>query len=317
MQLFRKIRRLINNHRHAQWQKHRQQNSRWVMGMTSSNEQAYFQWLAEHVYKQNGAIVELGCWLGSISIPIVKGLRSNKRTDNPKLHVYDLFQWEHNMEDTVSIYRPDLKGTYHDGDDFEPLYHQMVADYHDALIVKKSDLGSEKWVGGAIEILVVDAMKYESLLDNIQQQFFPSLIAGKSFVIHQDFLHFYETWIHIAMYRLRHYFDWIYQVPDAGSVVFKCRHSIPKVDCAFPESMQQISDGEIEDVYHWLFEMLNTETHEIAAAAHIMSYIHKKDTATAKRLYKRYVKQYPFDSKASSQMKRLTDYVTRFALIDL
>lgn len=67
-----------------------------VFGMTSSEEQNYFKRYAQDIYSGVGEIVDLGCWLGSTTIPLAQGLRENfnMSTKGKRIHAYDLFVWE-------------------------------------------------------------------------------------------------------------------------------------------------------------------------------------------------------------------------------
>src|SRR5439155_16209513 len=49
----------------------------WNLGMTSMAEQAYCEWYASHLYTGKGKIVELGAWLGALTIALATGLWRN------------------------------------------------------------------------------------------------------------------------------------------------------------------------------------------------------------------------------------------------
>src|SRR5687768_8016221 len=67
-----------------------------VYGMTSIEEQNYFRRYTQDIYSGVGEIVDLGCWLGSTTIPLAQGLRKNYKisTKGKRIHAYDLFVWE-------------------------------------------------------------------------------------------------------------------------------------------------------------------------------------------------------------------------------
>jgi hypothetical protein len=64
-------------------------------GMTTGTERAYFQWYAQYIYSGCGAIVDLGCWLGSTTIPLARGLKKNmiKSSSKDRIYAYDEFIW--------------------------------------------------------------------------------------------------------------------------------------------------------------------------------------------------------------------------------
>src|SRR5437764_1732959 len=64
----------------------------WYLGMTSMAEQAYCEWYASQLYTGKGKIVELGSWLGALTLAIAAGLTRNHRNRGPEaFHTYDLF----------------------------------------------------------------------------------------------------------------------------------------------------------------------------------------------------------------------------------
>ena len=289
----------------------------WNHGMTSLNEQKYLRWFSQEVFKDNGAIVELGCWLGSLTKSICDGLSCQNLT-NHKVHVYDLFEWEHNMEDTCESLELNYRGKYKDGEDYSTLYKQVMNRYVKMLQINKLDLVRANWDKGPIELLVVDAMKYESLCDNITRQFYPALIPGSSYIVHQDFMHFYESWGHISAYRLREYIRPVYEVLDSGSMVFKCLNSPPIHLLGFDAKIENITDSEIDEAYTWALAITDRRTRNIIGAAHTMAYIHKGNFLRALELYKYYRKEYPPSSSLTPkyyQLDHLRDYILRFNIV--
>jgi hypothetical protein len=292
----------------------------WSVGMTSLNDQKYLQWVAQELYKGSGMIVELGCWLGSLTQSLCRGLELNQSIDDKhgRIHVLDLFKWEHNMEDTCKLYNLQCSGRYDDGDDYQALYEEVMRPYMPLLKVTQADLATALCPEGAIELLVVDAMKYEALCDNISRQFYPSLIAGESYVIHQDFMHFYESWVHISAYRLREYISPVYEVLDSGSLIFKCLRLPPECLLGFEESISQVEDTEIDAAYSWALGLVDPRTRNVIAAAHVMAYVHKKDISRAIDLYTVYRKEFPAETSLIPeyyQFDQMRDYCVRFGLV--
>jgi hypothetical protein len=75
----------------------------WTYGMTSLQDQAYCEWYGRELYRGRGKAVELGCWFGSLSISLIRGLAANKSISLTKddYHVYDLFEWHPCFDDAV------------------------------------------------------------------------------------------------------------------------------------------------------------------------------------------------------------------------
>jgi hypothetical protein len=187
-----------------------------IPGMVSSDEMAFFTESAARYVGREGAIVDLGCWLGSTSIALAQGILSNRSeadNGNEKVFGLDRFQWEGWMPADIPycVYEP--------GDSFLPEARRVVREYGGGRVeLIQADLGVYEWSGGAIKILLVDAMKNEDLAIQIPRNFFPSLVPG-SLLIHQDFKHYYTSWIHVLQYQLRQYFRF-YRSVGWGTVAF-------------------------------------------------------------------------------------------------
>ena len=72
---------------------------RQLFGMTSITERAYLQWFARHIFGDRGAIVELGCWLGSTTIPLALGLAGSSKATSSRRGIYSSRQLRLGVED--------------------------------------------------------------------------------------------------------------------------------------------------------------------------------------------------------------------------
>jgi hypothetical protein len=122
-------------------------------GMTSATERAYFYWYARQVYTGRGDIVDLGCWLGSTTIPLARGLSENARQGLSRriIHAYDDFVWKTHMERSVRGTR--FAGLHNDGDSFLETYAREVAPWRERIQTHAEDLRSTTWKGNDIELL--------------------------------------------------------------------------------------------------------------------------------------------------------------------
>jgi hypothetical protein len=66
------------------------------MSMLSLYERSYLQTYAENTYSGRGEVVDLGCWLGSSTIPLAVGLQHNSAiaAKENRIHAYDIFIWQ-------------------------------------------------------------------------------------------------------------------------------------------------------------------------------------------------------------------------------
>jgi len=253
----------------------------WFLGMTTHAEQAYFEEYARTKYSGVGAIVDLGCWLGSTTIQLARGLSNNP---NPKaasstIHAYDLFEWNEWMSGVYG--GAEIEGKYKPGECFLDEFERRIAPWKDRIVAHPGDLIRANWEGQPIEFLLIDAMKSWELANDIVHKFFPFLIPGKSYVVHQDFAHYYTSWIHFINYRLRDYFRLVHIEPP--SFVFECIQQIPEEFLAISYQPSRFSHEEVESAFAYSMNLTSDKnTQAFIAASKVMHFVHAGDTTTAR-----------------------------------
>jgi len=256
--------------------------SRELLGMTALTEQQYLSSYGETGYKGIGEVVDLGCWLGSTTIPLTNGLLKNPhfRGTGRKLHSYDLFEWFDWMESSVA--GSELAGRYREGDSFVDEFNKRIEPIADHVEVYAGDLNQIGWSGREIEFLLVDAMKGWDLAASITKDFYPSLIAGQSLVFHQDFAHHFTPWIHLIQWKLRDHFEYVEEVPNSQSVVFKCIRPIADEDVTYPWGFEMFSDPDVDAAFVYSMSLVSNEKKANVASAKVMWYLHQDRYEMAK-----------------------------------
>ncbi len=155
--------------------------------MLSGDEQRYLIWLTESRYEGWGAVVDLGCWLGSSSACLAEGLaRSGKQG---RVHSFDLFRWDPSYMERDSS----LRLAY--GADFMPEFLRLTLPWKERIQAQQADLFEFQWRGGPIEILFVDAAKTWGLTNAILRNFGPAIDPGRTRVVFQDFRYPQTMWL--------------------------------------------------------------------------------------------------------------------------
>ena len=242
---------------------------RQLPGATSLEEQAWCEWAGAERFRGEGCIVEFGPWLGSLTLPLMVGLLGNSQAKNRTIHAYDLFRWEPGSNGWA-------KGTpfdrlYQPGDSFLPLYEQLVAPFRGAvdLHIHEGDLSRADWPGAPIEMLINDAWKTMPLMANTVQRFFPSLREGAT-VFHQDYLWCTESWIHVGMYRLRHWFEFERRLPNSSTAIFRMKKRVPQEvleGFAGLADVEGLREDEVEAAFDWSLSFLMDPEARLAAKA--------------------------------------------------
>ena len=262
-----------------------------LLGMTTKTEQNYFARYGETIYSGKGEIVDLGCWLGSTTIPLAQGLLKNPAFSQSerKIYAYDLFVWYDWMNS--SLKGTNLAGKYKEGDSFLEEYKQRTAEYSSRIEICAGDLAQIGWNGREIEFLLVDAMKNWDLSNAVVKNFYGSLIPNESYVLHQDFGHYFTPWIHLLQWTFRDYFEFAADVPKSGSVVFKCTGKIPVELLSKTYSFESFTGEEANAAYDYSMKLVPPEKLPNVAAAKVMFYVHQQQIEKAKTEFENLLRQ--------------------------
>lgn len=285
-------------------------------GMTSLNERAFFEWYGRHLYTGRGELVDLGCWLGSTTVALAMGLAGNPRAaPERRIHAYDLFEWEPMM--AVFAGDPTLEQRYQPGDSFVDEFERRCQPWLDRIEIHKADLSEHVWTGGPIEFLLVDAMKNVALMNAIKSSFFPAMVPGVSVMVHQDFCHYWEGWIHLLQYRLRDCFEPIYDVPLSGSFAFRLTAPLPDWVAAEPLRLEEVGRDEIDAAFDYSSSLVGDEGKIRIAAGKAMLLLHleRRDEVRAE-LDRLRAAGYPFDSEIGTVAQILAGSPLAEAVVD-
>lgn len=248
-----------------------------IPGMITPEESAFYRETAARHMGREGAIVDLGCWLGATSIGLAQGVlsRASDVAPDEKVYAYDRFVWE----DWMPAHLP--AGVYEPGDSFLPEARGLAARHGGGLIeMRREDLTAYDWPGGPIKVLLVDAMKSEALTRRIATSFYPNLTPG-GLVIHQDFKHFYTSWLHVLHHRLRQCFRFQASVPRSGTAAFEVLTPPPAALVERAMDLRDVSEEEIKETFDYSRSLVGDDGRANVAAAHVMWYAHhgRKDAA--------------------------------------
>ncbi len=254
-----------------------------LLGMTSCEERCYVMEYAEKEYTGVGEIVDLGCWLGSLTVPLAIGLERNKQLNKDKMiiHAYDRFIWKDWMNQEVL--NTNLANKFQHNKLFVDAFYEVIKPWQNKIKTYVGDLKELDWESQkSIEYLLVDAMKNFDLANTILHKFFPCLIPNVSLVQHQDFCHYYCPWIHLIMYRFREYFEPIIYVP-CTSVIFKNTKQISNDLLQKDYSFSDFSPTEMKNAFDYSLAIVPDSAKANVAAAKVMLYVHLGDLETAKK----------------------------------
>lgn len=222
-----------------------------LWSMTTRRELCFCESYARDCFSGEGKIVDLGCWYGATTYCLAQGLAQNTRAKgNRTIEAFDRFIWQEGMDQIAdSIQMPVI---YQPGQSFFHDVQNVVAPYKTIVRLHQQDLRNYQPPQQPIEFLFVDAMKTWPLAQNIVRSFFPQLIPGLSVVVQQDFVWYAPivAAIHLIMWRLRDYFEWIHHVPHSASVAFVSKERIPQSSLR-DLAVESFSLDEIDQAYDY------------------------------------------------------------------
>lgn len=183
-----------------------------VPTMLSREEGCLYHWLGRRA-KGLGATVDLGAYAGGSAARLLSGLALSGHPFH--VHSYDRFR---SSRAYWSRFLPDEPLPEADDADLLPVVRRHLAPWADHVTLHVGDIGEKLWTGGPIEILSVDAAKGSAMADHIADQFFPSLLPGRSILVQQDYLMAVQPWLPAQMVGLSEHFLPLAHVPKVGLV---------------------------------------------------------------------------------------------------
>ncbi len=191
--------------------------------MLSKTERKLLYGLARDYAGGDAAIVDAGCFLGGSTAALLAGVRDRAETwTGPPVASYDLFKVE--AYTMSKFFRDDANARV--GESFRPRFDANVARFDVPHVVHDGDITRIGWDGGPIDVLFLDVLKSWEINDAVMRDFFPSLVPGRSVIVHQDYGGGYMPWIPITVELMRDsllLLDWM----EWGSHVFFVERDLP------------------------------------------------------------------------------------------
>jgi hypothetical protein len=194
-----------------------------IPAMITDDERRLLYWLTREYFTGEGAILDAGCYLGGSTAALAAGLADRAEVPpGAKITSYDLFLLDYFM--LVDI--PDDMGL-DEGDSFRPVFDRHLAGYEQFLDVREGNILEHGWSGEPIEIAFLDVLKSWPINDFVLEEFFGSMIPGRTIIVQQDFVHEFAPWIHVTMGMLSPYVE-LLDMFEVCSSVYLLKAPIPE-----------------------------------------------------------------------------------------
>lgn len=207
-----------------------------VPTMLSLEESQLYYWLARDWATGAGAIVDLGCFAGGSTARLGAGNAASGRHPSA-IVAYDRFTADLRTKNRI-LYKGGIAPF--EGSDILLLAHRLLTPFKPAVELRPGELEEQIWDDGLIELLIIDIAKSAASADYIADMFFPHLIAGRSIVVQQDFLHQYQPWLPAQMTLLKDCFTPLARV-SKHSMAFLCTH-VPTAEAIKDARTGSLSD---------------------------------------------------------------------------
>ena len=240
-------------------------------------------WVTRHMatsHRGVGAIVELGPWLGDITIGMLRGLDRNPAGRTATIDSYDLFVFEDIEQRAAGM---PLEGRMHDGESFLNLYLDRLGSDASRVTPHAGDVLEQSWPEDRrIEFLFNDVAKTWEIWNHLTSTFYRSLDPGAT-VVEQDWAHACTPWLHLWHHRHRDHFEVLGQVPNAGSVAFRLVSPLPSTAFA-PDQLDDYLTPEVAAAFDWAATLVDPSRKPNVRAAYVQLYTLHGDLDLASRL---------------------------------
>lgn len=231
----------------------------------------------------DGSVVELGTWLGAMSLTIGAAMRDGSRSSR-RFHAYDSFRLDGHEEELNEA----VSGTrYCAGDSFRALYDKRIAAVADHVDVHEGLVEHAEWPRESpIAFIFNDVAKSWSTWLAVRSTFYSALQPG-SIVVEQDFAHPYTPWLHLSHHRWRSYFEVVGAIPGTQSVVMRLVHPLGRDELTRNDLVEGFTPREIQDAFDWAESLVEPKSRSAVAAARVMLYVlHGEVSVAAAELMK-------------------------------
>jgi hypothetical protein len=194
-----------------------------VPRMICPSDQRYLYWLTSQAYSGQGAVVELGSFLGASAIQLGAGMR-DAGFETP-LCCYDKFEWSGSARwsERFGIELPD-KANY------RSIFLRNVQPVYRHVRAIRTDIKRIKWKEGRVEILFLDAPKRLEDISPVLTRFAAFLVPHFSLIVCQDYAHGPSFELSACLSQLAGKLELIHIVQRSVAVSFVLREPLSPAD---------------------------------------------------------------------------------------
>jgi hypothetical protein len=202
-----------------------------VRSMLTIYELGLLYALAKDAWTGAGVIVDAGPLLGATTFALARGLRENQAVADLRkryqIYSFDLFIADRALGNFVGeISKVAVTPS---------LLHEFIrinGEHLSYIVPHQGDFVNWTWPKAPIEILFMDLAKSWELNDHYVRHMLPYLLPDLGILVQQDYVHYYEYWIHLTMEYLAEYFE-LCDVIYGATAFYRLTKPIPPEVCQF------------------------------------------------------------------------------------
>jgi hypothetical protein len=194
-----------------------------ISSMLHDYETAALYALVRHHWTGEGAILDLGPFNGISTFALAAGAKAGGHEANARIYSYDL--WVRSADYVPYAQTPTAALTGSVFSDWCALNREHANIVHAC----PGDLLSLDWAdGNPIGLMFVDLAKSWALNNWVAQKCYPNLLPG-GFIVHQDWIHYHQFWLHLTMAHLRRHFS-VVDVAYGSTMIFQSIEPVPRIE---------------------------------------------------------------------------------------
>jgi hypothetical protein len=189
---------------------------------------SYFAAKAYQFCRMEGFFVDAGSFVGGSLVAAIEGVERIAASLNgvgKRFIAYDLFKANEYM---IQNY-PDHFSGRKPGEEFLDIFYKVIGDYRGLVEVHKGDIIDAPRLDSDIAFLFVDILWSWKTNAFAIEELYPRLIAGKSLLLHQDFVYPYYPWLPISMEYYSDYFEF-FDYAEQTTAIYRVKKSFPKTN---------------------------------------------------------------------------------------
>ncbi len=245
--------------------------------MITDEERCYLYWLGKSVWGGEGAVMEIGPWLGGSTACLAMGMRDSGFDVSKRLKVFDNFLWQEFMGDRAPL-------PLQPGESFQRFFMENMSPFGDMIETHARTLPDDSGADGIdtshiplmeelfhipLSILFVDGAKSWMGLLHLMKVLNNIMVPGKTLLVFQDYKYWSTFWVPLLMAHLEPFVEPVHNVVDGTTLTFRLIKKIPGMLLDGFESRSERLDAHQALVFLSSAATSLADSGDIAGAAHV------------------------------------------------